>query len=72
MVEYLASNLEIEEETLATQVDWYSFGRARRETIFPIQRFMSKWISGDISTGNKGYSRNAQSATKKTSIFCTL
>ena len=51
MIEFLSHNLGIEEETLATQVDWYAYGKARKETTFPIQRFMSKWISRDTATG---------------------
>eukprot|EP00979_Chaetoceros_neogracilis_P010569 scaffold2500_cov172-Chaetoceros_neogracile.AAC.2 len=51
MIEFLANKWSIDEETLTTQVDWYAFGKARKEASFPIQRFMSKWISGDTATG---------------------
>ena len=51
IIEFLSNNLGIEEETLATQVDSYAYGRARKETTFPLQRFVSKWISRDTATG---------------------
>ena len=50
MIEFLAKHLGIEEETPATQVDWYAYGRSRKEATFPLQ-LMSKWISGDTATG---------------------
>jgi len=49
MIEFLANKWSIDEEILTTQVDWYAFGKARKEVSFPIQRFMSKWISGDTA-----------------------
>ena len=34
-----------------TTLAWHSFRKARKECSFPMQKFISKWLSGDTATG---------------------
>jgi hypothetical protein len=51
MVTYLANHLSIEEQLVHTTLAWHSFRKARKECSFPIQKLISKWLSGDTTTG---------------------
>ena len=51
MVYFLANHLSIDEQRVHTDLAWHSFRKARKECSFPMQKFISKWLSGDTATG---------------------
>jgi hypothetical protein len=53
MVTFLANHLSIDEQlrVVHTTLAWHSFRKARKECSFPMQKFISKWLSGDTATG---------------------
>ena len=51
MVTFLANHLSIYEQLVHTTLAWHSFRKARNECSFPMQKFISKWLSGDTATG---------------------
>jgi hypothetical protein len=51
MVTFLANHLFIDEQLVHTTLAWHSFRKARKECSFPMQKFISKWLSGDTATG---------------------
>jgi len=51
MVTFLANHLSIDEQLVHTTLAWHSFRKARNECSFPMQKFISKWLSGDTATG---------------------
>ena len=51
MVTFLANHLSIDEQIVHTTLAWHSFRKARKECSFPMQKFISKWLSGDTATG---------------------
>jgi len=51
MVAYLESKWSLDENLLRDTVHWRCLGKARKASSFPIQKFISKWISGDTATG---------------------
>jgi hypothetical protein len=51
MVTFLANHLSIDEQLVHTTLAWHSFRKARKECSFPMQKFISKWLSGDTATG---------------------
>jgi len=44
MVEYIANKFSINNYSIVMQVDWRSFGKARKEASLSIQRFISKCL----------------------------
>jgi hypothetical protein len=40
-----------DEQRVHTDLAWHSFRKARKECSFPMQKFISKWLSGDTATG---------------------
>jgi hypothetical protein len=50
-VTFLANHLSIDEQLVHTTLAWHSFRKARKESSFPMQKFISKWLSGDTATG---------------------
>ena len=64
MLTFLSEKFEIDETTLPQKVDWYSFGKARKEASFPSQRFVSKWINDGAATG-RGMVRRKQRLLSK-------
>ena len=51
MVYFLANHLSIDEQRVHTDLAWHSFHKARNECSFPMQKFISKWLSEDTATG---------------------
>lgn len=51
MVAYLADRWELDEEQLQAVVHWRCLAKARKQASFPIQKFISKWVSEDTATG---------------------
>jgi hypothetical protein len=51
MVTFLANHLSIDEQLVHTTLAWHSFRKARKECSFPMQKLISKWLSGDTATG---------------------
>jgi hypothetical protein len=51
MVTFLANHLSIDEQLVHITLAWHSFRKARKESSFPMQKFISKWLSGDTATG---------------------
>ena len=51
MVYFLGNHLSIDEQRVHTDLAWHSFRKARKECSFPMQKFISKWLSGDTVTG---------------------
>jgi len=51
MVTFLANPLFIDDQRVHTDLPWHSFRKARKEWSFPMQKFISKWLSGDTATG---------------------
>jgi hypothetical protein len=51
MVQFVANHLSIDEQRVYTDLAWHSFRKGRKECSFPMQKFISKWLSGDTATG---------------------
>jgi hypothetical protein len=51
MIYFLANHLCIDEQRVHTDLAWHSFRKATKECSFPMQKFISKWLSGDTATG---------------------
>ena len=51
MVVYLADRWELDEAQFQTVVHWRCLAKARKQATFPIQKFISKWVSEDTATG---------------------
>jgi len=51
MVEFLAAKWEIDVHTLHESVAWPCIAKARKGATFPLQLFISTWISEDTATG---------------------
>jgi len=51
MLTHLSEKLSIDRVLLDKQVNWYCLGKAQKEASFPVKKFISKWISGDMATG---------------------
>ena len=47
----LGESEEIPKNFLSLNINWQSFGQARKEATDNIQTFITKWISGDTATG---------------------
>jgi len=51
MVTSLADRWELDEAQFLQVVNWRCLAKARKQACFPIQKFISKWISEDMATG---------------------
>ena len=50
-IKALSKNTEVPRNFNTLSVNWWTFGKARKESSFNIQTFITKWLSGDTATG---------------------
>ena len=56
----LGKNTEVPKNFHTLNVNWWTFGKARRESTDNIQTFITKWLSGDTATGRVMKARQAR------------
>ena len=56
----LGKNTEIPKDFLSLNINWWTFGKARREATDNLQTFITKWLSGDTATGKVMVARKAR------------
>ena len=60
----LGKNTEIPKDFLSLNINWWTFGKARREATDNLQTFITKWLSGDTATGKVMVARKARLLSK--------
>ena len=75
MITFLSNRLSIDEQRAHTDLAWDTFRKARKECSFPMQKFISKWLSKtqqlakSCNAGNNAFVIIAHAAEKMMNTF---
>ena len=60
----LGKNIEVPEEFITLNINWWTFGNSRQEATDNVQKFIIKWLSVDTVTGRVMKERKARLPSK--------